>query len=205
MAEVTPSAATLPITLDEARHLALQYSPTVRSADATVRANEAALRAARRWREPGLSLQAIDLRSSDKTAFSREDTVQAMLTLPLSDGGVGRARTREAQATFEQARAQAELARRTALVTVSSAYLTAQSSARQIDAAGVAQEMAQTAYEKTVIGYRNGQFPLTDVLNAQSALTQARIAYRQAVYDAAVAISTLENAIGQSVTGGPRP
>jgi outer membrane protein len=203
--DVTPSAATLPVSLAEARNLALQYSPAVRSADATVRANEAALSAARRWREPGLSLQAIDLRSSDKTAFSREDTIQATVTLPLSDGGVGRARTREAQATFEQARAQAEVARRTALVTVSAAYLTAQSSARQIDAARVAQEISQTAYEKTVIGYHNGQFPLTDVLNAQSALTQARIAYRQAVYDAAVAISTLENAIGRGAGGAAAP
>jgi outer membrane protein TolC len=178
--------------------LALKYAPSIRSAEATIRANEAALRSARRWREPGLSLQAIDLRSGDKTAFSREDTFQAVLTLPLSDGGVGRARTREAEASFEQARAQSELARRTALVMVSAAYLTAQSSSRQIDATRIAQEIAQTSYDKTVIGYRNGQFPLTDVLNALSALTQARIAYRQSLYDAAIAISTLDNAIGRS-------
>ena len=56
-----------------------------------------------------------------------------------------------------------------------------------------------------MLGYRNGQFPLSDVLNAQTALTQARIAYRQALYDAAVAISTLTNAIGRSVVGTPAP
>jgi outer membrane protein len=206
VADVAPVPATLPISLEEARRLALQYSPAVRAAEATVRANEAALRAARRWREPGLSLQATDLRSNDQTAFSREDTIQAVLTLPLSDGGLGRARTHEAQATFLQGQAQAEAMRRSSLVIVSAAYLTAQSSTRQIDAARVAQEAAQTAYEKTVIGYRNGQFPLTDVLNAQSALTQARIAYRQSLYDAAVAISTLNNAVGRDLgsTTAPR-
>jgi outer membrane protein TolC len=204
VAEVSPGAAALPSTLDEARSAALQYSPQIRSADATVRAHEAALGSARRWREPTLSLQAIDLRSNDQTAFSRENAVQATLTLPLSDGGLGRSRTREAQAVLEQARAQAEAARRTVLVTVSSAYLTAQSSNRQVEAARVAQEIAQTSYDKTVLGYRNGLFPLTDVLNAQSALNQARIAYRQALYDAAVAVSTLNNAIGRSATGsGP--
>jgi outer membrane protein len=201
VAEVPPVAAALPYTLEEARSLALQYAPQIRTADATIRANEAALRSARRWREPTLSLQAFDLRSSDKTAFSREDTVQASLAFPLSDGGLGRARTREAQAALEQARAEAEAARRTTLVTVSSAYLTAQSSSRQVEAARVAQEIAQVSYDKTVLGYRNGLFPFTDVLNAQAALTQARIAYRQALYDAAVAISTLNNAIGKSVVG----
>jgi outer membrane protein len=204
-AEVPPAAITLPFTLEEARALALQYSPQLRAAAATARADEAALRSARRWREPTLSLQAIDLRSGDKTSFSREDTIQASLTIPLSDGGLGRARTREAQAALEQARAQAEAAQRTTLVTVSSAYLTASSSSRQVDAARVAQEIAQTAYVKTDLGYRNGLFPFTDVLNAQAALTQSRIAYRQALYDAAVAISTLNQAIGKSVTGGAPP
>ena len=204
-AEVPPTAASLPYTLEEARSLVLRHAPQIRSAEATLRATEAALRSARRWREPTLSLQATDLRSNDQTSFSREDTVQASITLPLSDGGLGRARIRETQAAFEQARALSEAARRTALVSVSSAYLTAQSSSRQIDAARVAQEIAQTSYEKTVLGYRNGQFPFTDVLNALAALTQARIAYRQALYEAAVAISTLENAIGRSALGSTGP
>jgi outer membrane protein len=205
VAEVPPTAPALPYTLDEVRALALQYLPDIRAAEATVRADELALRAAQRWREPGLSLQAIDLRSGDQTAFSREDTVQLSLALPLSDGGLGRARVREAQAVVEQARAQAEAAQRTALVTVSAAYLTAQSSRQQVQAAGVAQDTAQIAYDKTVLGYRNGLFPFTDVLNAQAALTQARIAYRQALYDAAVAVSMLNQAIGKSATGGAPP
>jgi outer membrane protein len=204
-AEVSPAAAALPYSLEEARSLALQYAPPIRAADATVRASEAALRSARRWREPALSLQAIDLRSGDKTGFSREDTVQASLILPLSDGGLGRARAREAEAALEQTRAQAEAARRTTLVAVSAAYLTAQSSSRQVEAARVAQEIAQVSYDKTVLGYRNGLFPFTDVLNAQAAVTQARIAYRQALYDAAVAVSTLNNAIGKSIPGSGAP
>jgi outer membrane protein len=201
VAESSPAPTTLPFTLEEARSLALRHAPAIRSAAATIRANEAALRSSRRWREPTLSLQASDLRSNDETSFSREDTIQASLTLPLSDGGLGRAKVREAQAALGQARAQAEAAERTTLVTVSSAYLTAQSSLRQIEAVRLAQEIAQTSYEKTLLGYRNGQFPLTDVLNAQSALTQARIAYRQALYDVAVAMSALSIAFGREIPG----
>jgi outer membrane protein TolC len=204
-AEVTPAATALPLTLEEARTQALQAAPQLRAADATIRASEAALRSARRWREPMLSLQAFDLRSGDKTGFSREDTIQASLSFPLTDGGLGRAKSREAQAAVQQAQAQAEGARRTTLVSVSAAYLTAQSSGRQVDAARVAQEIAQAAYDKMVLGYRNGLFPLTDVLNAQATLNQARIAFRQSLYDAAVAISTLNNAIGKSPLGGGTP
>lgn len=204
VAEVTPAPATLPFTLEQVRSLALQYSPQLRAAAATLRANEAALRSARLWREPAFALQAFDLRSNDQTSFSREDTLLASVTIPLSDGGVGRGRVRETQAALERARAQAEVDRQTVLVTVSAAYLTASSSGQQVPAAQVAQEIAQTSYDKTVLGYRNGLFPLTDVLNAQTALTQAQIAYRQALYQAAVAVSTLSNAIGKSpLEAGP--
>src|SRR5439155_21686540 len=118
---------------------------------------------------------------------------------PLADGGLGRAQVREAEAGLAQAREQAEAARRQTLATVSSAYLTAESSRQQVAAAQVARDVAQDAYPKTVLGYQAGLFPLTDVLAAQSTLTQAQIAYAQAVYDAAAAVSALQNAVGEGV------
>jgi len=73
------------------------------------------------------------------------------------------------------------------LAGVSAAYLTAGSRRRQLAAALVTQLIAQETFDKTRLGYQNGLFPLINVLNAQAALTQARIAYTQAVYDAAAA------------------
>ena len=194
VAEVDAVAPVTSYTLDQARALAVQRSPDVRAADATVRADEAALSAARLYREPTLSLQAIDIRSKDVTSFSREDTVQAAVTLPLSDGGLGREQVREAQAALAGARAQVETTRRTVLASVSAAYLTAGSKRRQLAAALATQQIAQETYDKTRLGYQNGLFPLINVLNAQAALTQARIAYTQAVYDAAAAAAGLSAA-----------
>lgn len=187
IADVAAAAPLPSYTLDEARAFAVQRSPDVRAADATVRADEAAVAGARLYREPALSLQAIDIRSKDVTAFSREDTVQAAITVPLSDGGLGREQVREAQAALAGARAQGEATRRTVLAGVSAAYLTAGSRRRQLAAALVTQQIAQETYDKMRLGYQNGLFPLLNVLNAQAALTQARIAYTQAVYDAAAA------------------
>lgn len=199
LADIPPDALALPYTLAQAEQFALGRSPDLRAAEATVRADRAALEAARLYREPAYSLQAIDIRSKDVTSFQSEDTVQAAVTLPLSDGGLGRAQVQEAQAALAGATAQAEVVRRTVLAGVSAAYLTAQSRRRQIDAARTARDIAQITYDKTTLGYRSGLFPLLQVLTARAALTQARIAYTQAVYDAAAASTTLSTAFAGSV------
>ncbi len=199
LADIPPNALALPYTLPQAEQFALTRSPDLRAAEATIRADRAAIAAARLYREPAYSLQAIDIRSKDVTSFRSEDTVQAAVTLPLSDGGLGKAQVQEAEAALAGASAQAEVVRRAVIAGVSAAYLTAQSRRRQIDAARTARDIAQITYGKTTLGYRNGLFPLLQVLTARAALTQARIAYTQAVYDAAAASTTLSTAFAGAV------
>ncbi len=194
LADVPSTALALPYTLEQAQRFALTQSPDLRAAALAIQADDAALAAARLYRDPALSLQAIDIRSKDVTSFRSEDTVQAAVTLPLSDGGLGKAQVQEAQAALDGAKAQAETLRRQTLAAVSAAYLTAQSRRRQVDAARITQDIAQTTYDKTTLGYRSGLFPLLQVLTARAALTQARIAYTQAIYDAAAASSALSTA-----------
>lgn len=203
IADVVGPPPTLLYTLAQARAFALSRSAEVRAADATIRASKAALEAARLYREPLFSLQAIDIRSSDQTSFSREDTLQAAVTVPLSDGGLGQAQIREAEAALSQVQAQALSARKSALVGISAAYLTEGSARAQAVAALAARAIAQLTYDKTVRGYQNGLFPLVVVLNAQNALAQARIAYIQALYDAASAESALESAVGGATATPP--
>ena len=209
LAEVSALHGPVPYTLVQARTLAQARSLDVRVADAGVRAGGYALAAARLFREPAYSLQVIDTRSTDKTSFSRDDTLQAQVSLPLTDGGLGQAQVREAQAALAQAQAQAEMSRRAVRVAVSIAYVTALSSRTQLEAANSARAIAQTMYDKTVQGYENGLFPLINVLNAQNALAQARIAAIQALYDAASAENALDAAlngdVGQPVKTVPAP
>ena len=202
--EDVPLAATeLPFTLEEARTRAVAFSPAVRAADATVRANELALQIAKHGRDPVLALQASDIRSNDQTGFRSLDTVQATISIPLSDGGAARAARQGAEATLKGAQAQAEIARQTTLVAVSAAYLTAQSSQKQLDAARQARNIAQIAYDKTARGYTLGLFPFADVLTAGNELRLARTAYAQALYDAANAVATLGNTVNQGATTLP--
>ena len=203
LADIPASALALPYTLAQAEQFALSRSPDLRAAEATIRADRAAIAAARLYREPAFSLQAIDIRSKDVTSFRSEDTVQAAVTLPLSDGGLGSAQVQEAQAALAGASAQAEAVRRTVIAGVSAAYLTAQSRRRQIESARTARDIAQITYDKTTLGYRNGLFPLLQVLTARAALTQARLAYTQAVYDAAAASTTLSTAFAGAAPALP--
>lgn len=199
LTDITPGALAPPYTLAQAVQFALARSPDLRAAVAIIRANRAALEAARLFREPAYSLQAIDIRSKDVTSFQSIDTIQAAVTLPLSDGGLGRAQIAEAQAALAGATAQVEVVRRTVTAGISAAYLTAQSRRRQVESARTARDIAQITYDKTTLGYRNGLFPLLQVLNARTALTQARIAYTQALYDAASASTTLSTAFAGAI------
>jgi outer membrane protein TolC len=194
----TPPQTQIFYTLDQARILAVQNSPDAHAAEENIKADEAALAYAKLSREPTYSLQVSDTRSNDITSFSRNDAVQLSATIPIGDSGLAGQQIKEAEAALKQAKSQADLARRAALLGASAAYLTAQSNVQQVVATKAALDIAQTAYDKTLQGYQNGLFALTDVLNAQASLASARNAYIQSVYSSALSMKILENAIGEN-------
>ena len=181
--------------IEDARTRALAASADVSAAVAQVSSDEAARDAAKRFADPAVSLQAIDLRSRDVTSFSREDTLQASVTLPIDDGGLGKATVDSAAEALEQARREVEMARRATLTSVSSAYITVQSSLAEVAATAEAQEIAQKTYDKTRLGYENGLYPLVDAITAENALAQARSAAVESLYDAASARYILDSTV----------
>lgn len=198
VADIAASPA-LALTLDEARQQAVTASADVRAAQSNIQAAEAGLAAARLTRVPEFALQASDTRSKDITGFSRLDTAQVSVTIPLSDGGLARAQIQEAEGALASAQAALLQSRRAAALTAGSAYVTAQGALAQIGPTQTAVDIAQTTLAKTQEGYQAGLNPIIDVLNAQLALNQARIAHAQAVYDAAAASATLNRALGKEL------
>jgi outer membrane protein TolC len=177
--------------LADVRQEALDSSADVRAADAAVTAQQSAVRSAHKWREPALTLQASDMRGNDETSFSRQDSVQASVTVPLDDGGLAQAQAREADAMLAQLKASSDAARRDVVVNVSKAYLDAMSAQSAAQSAATAESTAETTYKKTIEGYHNGLFPFSDVLTAEIALNQARAASAQAVYQEESATTNL--------------
>lgn len=198
IADIASSPA-LTLTLDDARRQAVAASAEVRAAQSNIQAAEAGVAASRLTRVPELALQASDTRSKDVTGFSRLDTALISVTVPLSDGGLARAQTQEAQAALTSAQVSLVQARQTAALTAGTAYVTAQGALAQISPTQTAVDIAQTTLAKTKEGYGAGLNPIIDVLNAQLALNQARIAHAQAVYGAAAALATLNRALGKEL------
>jgi cobalt-zinc-cadmium efflux system outer membrane protein len=180
----------------QARALAQQRSTDVQTARAKITEEDAAIETSKLWREPQLYIQALDTRSGDITSFPRQDTIQASVTVPLSDSGLSRDQRREAEATMEQAKQQLSSAILAASASASAAYQTAVSAGLQTHAAKQSLDTAQSAYDKIVIGYQNGLFPLTDVLSAQATLIATKNAYTQAFYNAQSSAALLEALIG---------
>ncbi|HEX5324591.1 MAG TPA: TolC family protein, partial [Capsulimonadaceae bacterium] len=88
-------------------------------------------------------------------------------------------------------------AQQAAEVGAGSAYLTAKGTLELVGPTQTAADIAQTTLDKTREGYLAGLNPIFDVLNAQLALNQARIAHAQALYDAAAAVAALNRSIGK--------
>jgi len=174
-----------------ARTMAVAASPDLASVEATVRSDEAAFEAAKHYNDPAISLQAIDLRSGDQTSFSREDSLLAAVTLPLDDGGFGKATLAQTASALDAAKAEAESTRKAVISAVSSDYLKAQNGVAEVNAALVARDFAESTYQKTLAGYENGLYPVVDTLTAQKELSEAKTAYVQALYTAAESTTVL--------------
>jgi len=192
------------ITEADVRNRAQQRSADVLVARAKISEENAVIASSKLWREPQLNLQAIDIRSGDVTSFYRQDTIQASVTIPLSDSGLAHDQGVEAQATKDQAQQQLTSAQTTAAAAASASYRNAISARLQTDAAKQALDIAQSAYDKVVIGYQNGLFPLTDVLSAQATLISTKTAYTQAFYNAQSSSALLEVLIGSNYQNGAR-
>jgi outer membrane protein TolC len=194
-----PSPALPPFSLEEAEQRAEAHAPEMEEATANFQAAEAALALAQHSREPTYELQASDVRSSDKTGFSRQDTLMFTVTLPLSDGGAARAQVQEKQANLAGVRFALETAQQTVRVAVDAAYLNVSTLLRQMTAHQEAARVAATSVDLTREGYLAGLYSVRDVLDAQATLNQARNDLTQTTYDAQAALVSLYRAMGEEM------
>jgi outer membrane protein len=140
-------------------------------------------------------------RQDDTTDFAdgqeRTDMLVGVeLNVPLVNGGMSRARSREASYLYEAARAELarldlETERR-----IRQLYSEVEADRLQADALGVAVESAQLAREATRNGYQAGTRTILDVLDAESRLADAQRNYAGARYGFLVSMLNLRYEAG---------
>ncbi len=126
--------------------------------------------------------------------------VGVSLSIPIFSGGKRLNQVRQARNSYEQMRLQMTSTERSLKISIRQSLNTMETNVKSYDAARDAVASAEKAYSIAEKSYEVGRATLTDLNDAQLALTQARLTESQAVYNFIVAKTQLEQTLGQDFT-----
>ncbi len=190
----------LPKSVDAALQVALNGHPAVKAAQHQVDAAELQVKI-----EEGALAPQVDVRGSVTQRYDNQISgdralnaqVVAQLTVPIYDGGLAYASTRQAKEVAGQRRLDADWIRDQVRAAVVSSWGLLEASRSQIQAAQSQIDAAETALSGVREEARVGQRTTLDVLNAQQELLNARVNLIQAQRDRVVASYQVVQAMGR--------
>ncbi len=184
---------------------ALRNRPEILEGNANITAAERGIRYARRSQLPSFS---VGVNYNVQPYFAgftpaNQASISLNFAIPIYDGGLGKARVREARAT----QAQAEVDRRSTIdqvtLDVQQAYVNGVQARERVRVATLGVQQAREAFRLAQLRAQAGvsavpqQSPQIELSNAQVALTQAENNRVSALYDYNVARSALDRARGR--------
>ena len=196
-----PGLPQLPRSLDEAFDLAQRLNPELSQAVAAERTSRARIAAAAAEEHPRLSVrgsarlggQAVPLHTYNQ---DQEYTGQAVLTVPLTQGGMTSSRIEQARDRNAADRARIEGARRSMVQQVIDAWNGVSTAQRNLVVQQAQLKSAQVLDEGTFEEYRAGLRSTFDVLFAHGSLRDAEIALVSTRHDLYVAQASLLRQMG---------
>jgi outer membrane protein TolC len=201
----TLPAATDSITTQRMQQ-ALAQRPDLVAAYASVKAAQASVKAAEAEFLPKVYLGAVAANSRISfdvrglPGLSQTSTSSGVLlgiTMPIFDGGLRRARLREAEIQVEQAKQTLQTQKRDAIQEMVAAETVLRSTLQSFEAATTLVSAAQTTYDAAFDAYRNGVGTLTTVTEATTNLLDARQARADAHNAAMAAAANLAFVMGR--------
>jgi outer membrane protein len=216
-----PPLPPLPATADEAVRIALANNPDLVSITRQAAAAGYDVRVAQAGRLPTLSGVvsgtyvnnlgggATDIFGREGPATGTQTTAGLNARVPLFQGGLPAARTRQAQALEGQALEQVVGTERAVVAAARSAFASYDAAQKSIQSNTVAVQANELALEGARAEQSVGTRTVLDVLNAEQELLQSQVALVTAKRDAYVAGFQLLNAMGQAeaqdlgLDGGP--
>lgn len=140
------------------------------------------------------------LSNSNSFAFSlirqKELTGGVSVSLPIYQGGLVTAKTRQASYLYQQAISNMELTHRSVIAQARDSYLNVYSGISKVKADQQAIISAESALASTKAGYSVGTRTILDVLNTQTNLYQAQLTYTQDRYAYLINTINLKEAAG---------
>jgi len=122
--------------------------------------------------------------------------VTASLNIPVWDWGVRRSKVRQAELKQEQANVELSAAQRQLVRSLQGFYGEARTAREQMDLLRSAVDLASESLRLTVLRYQAGEATILELVDAQSAVTQARNSYDDGGLRYRVALSNLQTLTG---------
>ena len=194
--------ATLPYTLDEAREIAYNIRPELKSFEAQRRAQDQNIATARRGHLPDIIFDSNYRRSNSSAGESTFPLpgawqVQLSLNIPIFDGFRTTNRVEEALRNYYVIRGQEEQQRQQVALDVEQSYLRVVELGERIKANEAAANAAKENLALANGRYQVGVGSIIEVTDAQTLYTDAQTTYIRAIYDYKIADAQLIRAIGQ--------
>jgi len=186
-------AAPLQTLIDQAE----KARPEVTQIEAQIEAAAGAIALARSEKRPTLGVAWVYTRVLDTSVFQITSwTLGLQADLTIFNGKQTIAAVAHARSQQESARALLDQVRQGIALQVRQSYLDLNSARERIAAAAKGVTQAEEAFRIAQVRYTAGVSISVEVLDAQAALTVARVSYARAVYDYNVALAQLEFATG---------
>jgi outer membrane protein TolC len=196
------SAAPLPaFTVIEG--MASNNNPGIRAAQAAIQQQTYEVSSARAAFLPSLSFDYFFGINANQFAIHDPDhnlllgnAAQVQLTVPIWTWGATRSKVKQAELRLQQARVDLTATQRELLGNLNAFYLEAQAATTQLASLRHSVELSQDNLRLTVLRYQAGESSAQEVVDAQSGLAQARIAYDDGLSRYRLALANLQTLTG---------
>jgi outer membrane protein TolC len=167
------------------------------------------LNLAKRERLPSLTLRGSYNINADRFAFSgvplnpqnwRENTpwrVDMVLSFPIFDAGLTKRAVTKTKLNLEEAEINHSQLKKEIALEVGKAHLNLIASLKRIELTGEQERSAQESYDATEGRYKAGVAPITEVIDAEVALSNSKVNRAEVIYNYLVAKATLDKAMGK--------
>ena len=196
--------------LADVQTLAERQNPTLRVAMETLRGANLDVSIARQAYLPTLSLDAVygieaNAFALHSAAASFKDLgplpnlgyfITASLNIPVWDWGIRKSKVRQAELKQEEANVELSAAQRQSVRNLQGFYDEARTARDQMDLLRSAVDLAAESLRLNTLRYQAGEATILELVDAQTALTQARNAYDDGILRYRVALGNLETLTG---------
>lgn len=182
------------IDIPKSTETAYARRPEIKAAQTSITLNKTNIKYQQTSLRPSMNITGAANCNLEASSDNMSYLAGLALSVPLWDGGITKAKVRQARADEQNAVDTLDQSKLGVAQEVRSAALNMQNAAVRTDAGAKVLSLAQEALRLANVRYSAGISVLVEVTNAESQLTQAQINYVNAQYDYATALAQLQRA-----------